>query len=49
MQDELFGDVWERPGLSRRDRSLITAAKLLPLLALLFGAHGWGGRLGCRE
>jgi 4-carboxymuconolactone decarboxylase len=24
--DVLFGDVWERPGLSRRDRSLITVA-----------------------
>ncbi len=22
----LFGDVWERPGLSKRDRSLITVA-----------------------
>ncbi len=25
-QDMLFGDVWERPGLSKRDRSLITLA-----------------------
>lgn len=25
----LFGDVWERPGLSKRDRSLITVAALL--------------------
>ena len=25
-QDVLFGDVWERPGLSKRDRSLITLA-----------------------
>ena len=25
----LFGDVWERPGLSKRDRSLITVASLL--------------------
>ncbi len=25
----LFGDVWERPGLSKRDRSLITVAVLL--------------------
>ncbi len=24
----LFGDVWERPGLSKRDRSLITVAVL---------------------
>jgi 4-carboxymuconolactone decarboxylase len=22
----LFGDIWERPGLSKRDRSLITVA-----------------------
>jgi 4-carboxymuconolactone decarboxylase len=27
----LFGDVWERPGLSKRDRSLITCAALLAL------------------
>jgi 4-carboxymuconolactone decarboxylase len=25
----LFGDVWERPGLSPRDRSLITVATLV--------------------
>jgi len=25
----LFGDVWERPGLSKRDRSLITVASLI--------------------
>jgi len=24
----LFGDLWERPGLSKRDRSLITVATL---------------------
>ena len=24
----LFGDIWERPGLSKRDRSLITVATL---------------------
>ena len=24
----LYGDVWERPGLSKRDRSLITVAAL---------------------
>jgi 4-carboxymuconolactone decarboxylase len=24
----LFGEVWERPGLSKRDRSLITVASL---------------------
>lgn len=27
----LFGDVWERPGLSKRDRSLITVAVLIGL------------------
>ena len=27
----LFGDVWERPGLSQRDRSLITVATLVAL------------------
>src|SRR5215470_308806 len=27
----LFGDVWERPGLSKRDRSLITIAALVAL------------------
>lgn len=25
----LFGEVWERPGLSKRDRSLITVATLI--------------------
>jgi 4-carboxymuconolactone decarboxylase len=29
--DVLFGDVWERPGLSRRDRSLITVSALVSL------------------
>lgn len=29
--DVLFGDVWERPGLSKRDRSLITLAVLTAL------------------
>jgi 4-carboxymuconolactone decarboxylase len=27
----LFGDIWERPGLSKRDRSLITVAALIAL------------------
>lgn len=27
----LFGDVWERPGLSKRDRSLVTVAALIAL------------------
>jgi 4-carboxymuconolactone decarboxylase len=29
--DVLFGDVWKRPGLSPRDRSLITVASLISL------------------
>jgi 4-carboxymuconolactone decarboxylase len=27
--DVLFGDVWERPALSKRDRSLITVSSLI--------------------
>jgi 4-carboxymuconolactone decarboxylase len=27
----LFGDVWERPGLSKRDRSLVTVTALIAL------------------
>lgn len=30
-EDVLFGDVWERPQLSKRDRSLITCAVLTAL------------------
>ncbi|MBM3940205.1 MAG: carboxymuconolactone decarboxylase family protein [SAR202 cluster bacterium] len=30
-RDVLFGDVWERPGLSKRDRSLIAVAALTAL------------------
>ncbi|GHE73381.1 hypothetical protein GCM10014715_29690 [Streptomyces spiralis] len=29
--DVLFGDVWERPGLSKRDRSLVTVTALAAL------------------
>src|SRR5581483_2636076 len=29
--DVLFGDVWKRPGLAPRDRSLITVATLIAL------------------
>lgn len=32
--DVLFGDIWERPDLSRRDRSLITVAALVALYRL---------------
>ncbi|MFL5755188.1 MAG: carboxymuconolactone decarboxylase family protein [Chloroflexota bacterium] len=28
-QKVLFGEVWERPGLSKRDRSLVTVAALV--------------------
>lgn len=27
----LFGDIWERPGLSKRDRSLLTVSALIAL------------------
>ncbi|HEY4648130.1 MAG TPA: carboxymuconolactone decarboxylase family protein [Gemmatimonadales bacterium] len=27
----LFGDIWERPGLSKRDRSLVTVAALVAM------------------
>lgn len=27
----IYGDVWERPGLSKRDRSLITCAALMAM------------------
>ena len=27
----VFGDVWERPGLAKRDRSLVTLAALIAL------------------
>src|SRR6201992_1247493 len=30
-ENVLFGDVWERPGLSKRDRSLITVSALVSL------------------
>ena len=29
--DVLFGDVWQRPGLSKRDRSLATVTALIAL------------------
>jgi len=29
--DVLFGDVWERPGLAKRDRSLVTVSALIAL------------------
>jgi 4-carboxymuconolactone decarboxylase len=32
LTDEvLFGDVWERPGLSKRDRSVVTVSALVAL------------------
>ncbi|MET7686014.1 carboxymuconolactone decarboxylase family protein [Streptomyces sp. NPDC005423] len=38
----LFGDVWERPGLSPRDRSLVTVS----VLAALYRVEQIGYRLG---
>jgi len=29
--DVLFGDIWEQPGLSKRDRSMITVTTLIAL------------------
>lgn len=29
--DFVFGEIWERPGLSKRDRSLVTVATLVAL------------------
>lgn len=29
--DVLFGDIWARPGLSRRDRSLVTVSALIAM------------------
>jgi len=31
LTDKLFGDVWERSGLSKRDRSLVTVTALIAL------------------
>ena len=28
-EDVIYGDIWERPGLSKRDRSLIVIASLI--------------------
>lgn len=33
VEDPLFGEVWEGPGLSKRDRSLVTVAALVALRA----------------
>jgi 4-carboxymuconolactone decarboxylase len=38
----LFGDIWERPGLSKRDRSLITVA----VLTALYRPEQLGGHIG---
>ena len=38
----LFGDVWERPGLSKRDRSLATCA----MLAALYRTEQLRGHIG---
>jgi 4-carboxymuconolactone decarboxylase len=31
VDDPLFSEIWERPGLSKRDRSLVTVAALVVL------------------
>ena len=32
LTDEvIYGDIWERPGLSKRDRSLVTISALIAL------------------
>ena len=31
IEDTVYGDLWNRPGLSRRDRSLITLAALIAM------------------
>ena len=54
LTDEvLFGDVWERPGLSPRDRSLITISALVALnRGEQLGAHlriGIGNGLSVAE
>jgi hypothetical protein len=36
----LFGDIWERPGLSKRDRSLVTVAALIAMNR----TEGWPAR-----
>ncbi|MEU6748491.1 carboxymuconolactone decarboxylase family protein [Spirillospora sp. NPDC046719] len=38
----LFGDIWERPGLSARDRSLVTVS----VLAALYRSEQLGYHLG---
>ncbi|MBO2457492.1 carboxymuconolactone decarboxylase family protein [Actinomadura violacea] len=38
----LFGDIWERPGLSARDRSLVTVS----VLAALYRSEQVGYHLG---
>ncbi|MGW6055422.1 carboxymuconolactone decarboxylase family protein [Streptomyces sp. NPDC055189] len=40
--DVLFGDIWERPGLSPRDRSLVTVSTL----AALYRTEQLGYHLG---
>jgi len=42
----VYGDVWERPGLSKRDRSLITCAALIAMNRAGRGDHAHGFLLG---
>ena len=32
IDSTVYGDIWERPGLSKRDRSLITIAALIAMV-----------------
>jgi 4-carboxymuconolactone decarboxylase len=48
--DHVFGALWSRPGLSRRDRSLITVSILIALhatdeLSIHFGIALHNGRI----
>jgi 4-carboxymuconolactone decarboxylase len=38
----LFGDLWKRPGLSPRDRSLVTVATLIRCIAPTSCPFIWG-------
>ncbi len=38
-REVLFGDIWERPGLSKRDRSLVTVAALAALYRNELSGH----------
>ena len=39
VENLVFGDIWERPGLSKRERSLITVAALIALDRNALASH----------